>query len=142
METIFILINLLVLPFWFLMILLPRWRWTQRIIGSPLMVVPIAVLYVGLILSNLGPFLSGLFDPSLGGISRLLGTPAGATAAWAHLLAFDLFVGRWIYLDSREREIPAWLMAILLFLALMFGPLGLLLYLTVRMPVFLMPSTK
>jgi hypothetical protein len=28
-----------------------------------------------------------------------------------HFLAFDLFVGRWVYLDSRERGISALLMA-------------------------------
>jgi len=49
-----------------------------------------------------------------------------------HFLAFDLFVGRWIYLDSRRRQVSPWLMAPLLFLTLMLGPAGLLLYLAVR----------
>ena len=65
-------------------------------------------------------------------IARLLGTSAGATAAWAHFLAFDLFVGRWAYLDSRERNISAWIMAPVLFLILMLGPLGFAMYLGVR----------
>jgi hypothetical protein len=61
-----------------------------------------------------------------------LGSPAGATIAWVHFLAFDLFVGRWIYLDSQDRRISAWLMAPVLFLTLMLGPAGFLFYLVVR----------
>jgi len=65
-------------------------------------------------------------------VVSLLGSPAGASIAWVHFLAFDLFVGRWIYLDSQERRVSAWLMAPVLFLTLMLGPAGLLLYLVVR----------
>ena len=52
---------------------------------------------------------------------------------WVHFLAFDLFVGRWVYLDSRENVINAWIMAPVLFFCLMLGPIGLLLYLSVRL---------
>src|SRR4029077_8422390 len=34
-ETLFQISNILVLPFWLVMIALPHWRWTQRIIASP-----------------------------------------------------------------------------------------------------------
>ena len=69
---------------------------------------------------------------SLAPIARLLGTPAGATIAWAHFLAFDLLVGRWAYLDSREQGLSAWAMAPVLLLTFMLGPLGFLAYLAVR----------
>ena len=36
-------------------------------------------------------------------------SPAGVAVGWIHFLAFDLFVGRWEYLDSREKSISAWL---------------------------------
>ncbi|MCB0074886.1 MAG: DUF4281 domain-containing protein, partial [Caldilineaceae bacterium] len=51
---------------------------------------------------------------------------------WVHFLAFDLFVGRWVYLDSRARGITAWLVSPILFVVLMLGPLGFLLYMAVR----------
>ena len=73
-----------------------------------------------------------LLNPTLAGIAGLLGTPAGAAVGWVHFLAFDLFVGRWAYLDSRERGISAWLVSPTLFFMFMAGPLGLLLYLAVR----------
>ncbi|MEZ4519506.1 MAG: abscisic acid-deficient protein Aba4 family protein [Chloroflexota bacterium] len=39
MDTIFSLSSLLVVPFWLLMILLPNWQWTQRILRSPWVLV-------------------------------------------------------------------------------------------------------
>ena len=132
MEAIFGLSNLLVLPFWLLMIALPHWRWTRRIMASPLVVVLPALLYAVLVVPQLGAALPALMSPSAAGIAALLGTPEGATVAWAHFVAFDLFVGRWAYLDSRERGISAWVMAPVLFAILMVGPVGLLAYLVVR----------
>jgi len=70
--------------------------------------------------------------PELSGVAALLGSPLGATIGWLHFLVFDLFVGRWMYLDSRDRAIPAWVMTPVLFLTLMLGPCGFLLYLLVR----------
>jgi hypothetical protein len=129
-ETIFTLSNLLVLPFWLVMIVLPGWRWTERIIRSPLVVAPNAVLYAELALPRLGPIV-GSFD-SLASVAALLGRPPGATIAWIHFLAFDLFVGRWIYLDGRRRGVHPLLMAPALLLTFMLGPLGYLAYPKVR----------
>jgi hypothetical protein len=120
------------MPFWFLMILLPFWSWTKRIIGSPWIAAPAALLYASLVLPQAGGLLGALANPQLAQIAALLGTPAGATIGWVHFLAFDLFVGRWVYLDSQERKLTAWLVSPILFVVLMFGPLGLLLYLLVR----------
>jgi len=132
-SALFRISNLLVLPFWGLIILLPRWRWTERIMRSPLGSVAPAALYAALVLPRLGEIWPAISRPMLGGVAALLGSPVGATIAWAHFLAFDLFVGRWIYLDSRERGINLWLMAPALFLTLMLGPLGFLLYLGIRL---------
>lgn len=132
MEAIFSLSGLLVMPFWALMIFLPHWRWTLRLVRSPLVVLPPALLYAALALPRLTEVFPAVSSPTMAGIAALLGTPAGATIAWAHFLSFDLFVGRWIYLDGRERGISALLMAPMLFLTLMLGPLGFLLYVVLR----------
>jgi hypothetical protein len=133
METIFQLSNLLVMPFWLLMILLPHWQWTRRILTSPWVVAPAAFLYAVLVIPALATLLPQLANPQLGAIAALLSTPQGATIAWIHFLAFDLFVGRWAYLDSRQRGITAWLVSPSLLLILLVGPLGLLLYLFVSL---------
>ena len=119
-------------PFWALMILLPRWSWTRRIIGSPLIVLPVVLIYALLVIPALGDVLPAVASPTLDKVRTLLGTATGAAAAWAHLIAFDLFVGRWAWLDSRERGVPALLMSPVLVLTVLLGPLGLLTYLAVR----------
>jgi hypothetical protein len=132
METLFKIGNLIILPFWVLMIMLPRWRVTKRLIGSPLICAAPAALYAALVIPRLAEIWPAVSNPELSGIATLLGSPVGATIAWLHFLAFDLFVGRWIYLDGRDRGITSWVMAPVLFLTLMLGPCGFLLYLTAR----------
>ena len=132
MSLIFRLSNLIVLPLWGLMILLPRWRWTERIMRSSLVSVAPALFYVALVLPRLGTIWPAVARPTVGGVAALLGSPEGATIAWVHFLAFDLFVGRWIFLDSRDRRLSALLMAPILFFTLMLGPLGFLSYLLLR----------
>ena len=119
-------------PFWALMILLPGWSWTRRIIGSPLIVLPAVVIYAVLVIPALGEVLPAVVSPTLDGLRDLLGTADGAAAAWAHMIAFDLFAGRWSWLDSRERGVPALVMAPVLLLTILLGPLGLAAYLLVR----------
>ena len=131
MSVLFRVSNLLVLPFWALMILLPRWQWTMRIMRSPVISAAPAALYA-LVLPHLDEIWPAISQPMLGGVSAFLSSPAGATIAWVHFLAFDLFVGRWIYLDSRERLISTWRVGQALFLTLMVGPAGFLLYLVLR----------
>src|SRR5262245_2716671 len=132
METIFKISNLIILPFWALMIFLPRWRVTKWAIGSPLVSAAPAALYAALVIPRFAEVWQAVSNPELSGIAPLLGSPAGATIAWLHFLAFDLFIGRWIYLDGRERGITPWVMAPTLFLTLMLGPCGFLLHLIAR----------
>ncbi|MGL4609782.1 MAG: ABA4-like family protein [Trueperaceae bacterium] len=133
MNTIFSLSSLLVMPFWFLMIFLPTWKWTKRVIVSPWIVVGAAALYAALVLPGVLQILPAVMNPSLQGIQTLLGTPSGATIAWVHFLAFDLFVGRWVYLDSREKKVTPLIVSPILFFVFMLGPLGFLLYLFARL---------
>lgn len=136
-ATIFTLANTAVLPFWVLMILVPHWTWTQRIAGGLWPIGVLAALYAGLLVWSFtlpNPALNpaDLANPTVDVIAAGLGTPIGATIGWVHFLAFDLFVGRWAYFDSRERELSAWWVSPVLVLILMAGPLGLLLYLALR----------
>jgi hypothetical protein len=119
-------------PFWALMILAPGWSLTRRIIGSPLIVLPVVVIYAALVIPAFDDVLPAVASPTLDGVRDLLGTADGAAAAWAHMIAFDLFVGRWSWLDARDRRIPAWVMAPVLLLTILLGPLGLLAYLLLR----------
>jgi Domain of unknown function (DUF4281) len=132
MTLLFRLSNLLVLPFWALMILLPRWRWTRRIMRSPFVSAAPALIYAALVLPRLGTIWPAIARPTLTAVAALFGSPEGATIAWVHFLAFDLFIGRWIYLESEDRRLSALLTAPVLFLTLMLGPLGFLIYFVIR----------
>ena len=104
MEIAYSFLNVFVVPFWLLMIFVPHWQWTKRIMLSFWPIVVVALLYMGLLLSQIGEMASSLANPTLSVITQALGEPTGATIAWAHFLAFDLFVGRWAYLDSVNKN--------------------------------------
>ena len=132
MSLAFELSNLAVLPFWALMILAPRSRVTARVVASPWIVLPPLAVYAWAILPALLEVLPIVARPELPSVAHLLGEPRGALAGWAHFLAFDLFVGRFILLDARERELPWFVLSPILLATLLLGPLGLLSYLVAR----------
>ena len=132
MNELFQLSNLLVMPWWVLMIVASHWQRTRQIVGSSLIFVPIAVLYSVLVLPSFITLLPELANPQLEGIRQLLSTPNGATVAWIHFVAFDLFVGRWMYHDSQQLSVPRWIQSVCLLATFMAGPFGLLCYLVVR----------
>ncbi len=120
-------------PFWALMVLAPTWGWTRRLVGSPWIVVPPALIYAVLVVPQLPTVLPVLIDPTLDGVREVLATDAGTALAWAHFIAWDLFVGRWMYLDSRDRDLSPVLMAPILLLTILLSPVGLLAYGLVRL---------
>ena len=124
--------GLFVLPFWGLLIFLPKWSVTRHLAHSPWIALGPALLYGILVLPNIGILSPLIAKPTLQGFMALLGTPLGASVAWVHFLTFDLLIGRWIYQDSQERATSALLISLILTLTLMFGPLGYLAYLLVR----------
>jgi hypothetical protein len=103
--------------------------------------VLLACLYAGLII----PLMAGVISDggpvgrppadftTLAGVMALFDTPGGATIGWIHYLVFDLFVGIWIARNADAHKISRWLQAPILFLTLMAGPIGLLLYLLLRL---------
>jgi len=125
----FKIFSMAVVPFWLAMVFLPRWSVTRKVMGSHWVIyffaLPYALLQVPFYLSALPLFAR----PELGKIQQLLGSETGATQAWLHFIAIDLFAGRWIYLDSQEREVSPWIVGPILFMTLMFGPTGVALYL-------------
>jgi len=56
----------------------------------------------------------------------------GAAAGWMHYLAFDFWVGAWILRDSQSRQIAHLWIVFPLLCTFMLGPVGVLLYATIR----------
>jgi hypothetical protein len=69
---------------------------------------------------------------SLAGVISLFKSPRVVLVGWIHFLAFDLMVGLYIATDAARVGIVHWWLLPVLFLTLMFGPMGLLLYLVIR----------
>jgi hypothetical protein len=135
LDTLFQFVTVLPLPFWFLMIAMPHWHGTQRVMHGRLAVMPLLAAYAVLAVPHVSAFLMLFVRPGplrLDDLAQFLGRPEIALVAWIHILAFDLFVGRWIYRDGRERGITAWLLSPLLLLTMLLGPLGLLVFLLLR----------
>lgn len=132
MATLFSAMSLLVAPLWLAMFLAPRARLTARLLGSPLVLLPICLVYVALVLPDIVAIFPVVARPELGTIAPLLGSERGATIAWAHFLAFDVFVGRWVWQDALGRGVPSLVLVPVLFTVLMLGPLGLTIHLAVR----------
>jgi hypothetical protein len=131
-ELLFSITFLLAVPFWALMVFAPTWGPTGRIIASPLIVVPPALVYLVLAVANFADLWAAVSAPSLGPLAEFLGTPEGTALGWAHFIAWDLFVGRWMYRQSRELGIHPLVMAPILVVTILASPIGLLLFLPVR----------
>lgn len=132
MSELFDLSFYLAAPFWALMIILPTWSWTQKIIASPWITVPTLVVWAIVAVPVLGPLWSLVTSPNLPKLEHLLTQPGAVTLVWAQIIAWDLFIGRWMYLDGRRRELSPLLMSPLLIFTVLLSPVGLPLYLVVR----------
>lgn len=119
-------------PFWALMILAPKWRWTPRIMASPWVPLLPLACYFGLALPHFGELWRAVSRPDLGVLQALLATPYGAGIVWAHLIAFDLFIARWMYFEAREHGISPWLVSPILLLTIFLSPFGLVAFLVAR----------
>ncbi|MEV8638533.1 ABA4-like family protein [Streptosporangium sp. NPDC051023] len=137
-DTLFAITFPLVVPFWALMIFAPTWSVTHRISSSPLIVLPPLAVYLVLAIPRFSALWTVVSTPDLGLITAFFGRPDGAAILWAHVIAFDLFIGRWMYLDSRERRVHPLLMGPVLLLTILLSPVGLLVYIAIR--AFARPS--
>jgi len=129
MELIFKIANLSVVPAWILLAFFPKHKITEKLVFSYFWHIVLAVFYTGFIFW-------GMYENtnSDGGMDSLESLRIGflndkiLLAAWIHYLVFDLFVGVWIVKDAEKYSLNKWILTIILFLTLMLGPFGFLIY--------------
>ncbi|MGD8318247.1 MAG: ABA4-like family protein [Myxococcales bacterium] len=131
LEMLFKAANYAVLPFWGLLIAAPRWRWTQRLVHAPVVLLLLAPIY-GYMLLGYAPAPEGTDLRTLYGVMIGFSAPNLVLAGWIHYLIFDLFIGAWEARDAHRRGISHFWVIPCLLVTLMAGPLGLLLYVLVR----------
>lgn len=123
-AQLFDLANLFVLPFWALMILLPNWNVTRRVMTSLIPFIVLSGLYLYLLSGTItAETAQALSNPALADIARFFADERAAATGWTHFLVMDLFVGRWIYWEGQRTGI--WTVHSIA-LCLFVGPLGLL----------------
>jgi Domain of unknown function (DUF4281) len=130
-EQIFSIANLLSGVCWVLLAVLPNRRWvTQTVTGTAAPAI-FAAAYIAIVIAVF-PSAEGSFS-TLTGVTTLFANPWLLLAGWLHYLAFDLLIGTWEAEDSVVHGVPRWLLVPCLFLTLMFGPMGWLLYRLARL---------
>jgi hypothetical protein len=131
-STLFDLSFYLAAPFWALMILAPTWKWTRRIVSSPWIVAPVLVVWAVLAVPLFAPLWDVVTQPSLDGLVAMVADPAAVALLWVQIIGWDLLVGRWMYLDSRDRGVHPLAMAPILLFTILLSPIGLPVYLVLR----------
>ena len=129
-RRMYALLNGSVVPFWAAMIVAPGSRFTQRLMqGATPLFLGLGASYDALLVKGSAER-GGLLDFSdPEAVRAALSSPDIFLAGWTHYVAFDLFVGRWIWEDALARGRTARLALLLTLLA---GPAGLSLYLVQR----------
>ncbi len=115
---------------WLLLIFLPRWRVTGRLVISGFWSLALSLVYLVLV-ARWMPGADGGFG-SLAEVRALFGVEALLLAGWVHYLAFDLFVGAIEMKQAKEAGIPHLLMVPILLLTFLLGPVGLVVFFVVK----------
>jgi hypothetical protein len=126
--------NLSTLPVWVAMIVAPRAAPTRWLVEHLVpLYAALGVSYTASLLTSAATSRTAPDFSSPEKVSALLQNPDAMLAGWIHYLAFDLFVGRWIWETANEEERPARLALLFTWWA---GPMGLALFLARnRLPV-------
>ena len=122
---------------WLLIVALPRSTITERVMGPILPLVALSLVHFAIVVTAAGApggtepiaIFADVFDPAksqLDGMVRLFEVRDFVAEEWPHVLIWDLFVGRAIWLDSLERGTPFTWSSLLLTNGI--GPPGMLLY--------------
>lgn len=131
-SLLFDLSFLVAAPFWALMILAPGWSVTTRIVSSPLILLPVLVVYLILTVPLFPQLWAAVVQPSLDGLIGYLADPAAVASTWAQIIAWDLFIGRWIYLRVRELGLHPLVTSPLLVVTVLISPFAFLAFLAIR----------
>ncbi|WP_436492198.1 ABA4-like family protein [Actinokineospora sp. HUAS TT18] len=119
-------------PFWALMVFAPRWSWTHRIVSSPWIVLPTLVVWAVLAAPLFPELWSAVTTPSEAKLRAFVEQDGAVALIWAQIIAWDLFIGRWMYLESRRLDIHPLIMGPLLVFTILLSPIGLPVFLVLR----------
>ena len=130
-TEIFSMANMMAMPMWLLLIILPKWKVTRFLIDYKVIPLLLSLFYAFYIVLHIQSG-AGLDFGSLSSVMSLFTLEDAVMAGWVHYLAFDLLVGMWMINQNRSLGIHQLLMAPCLFATFMLGPIGFLLFMVLR----------
>ena len=135
-ETLYMWVNLGVLPFWFILIIFPQSHLSRIFVTSIFPFFILSGVYIFILYKSYltGYDFDGNFTLYLGlsELSRLFEDHLYIMIFWTHFIAINLFIGGWIVKDSQKFSINKVLMAVPLIVTYLIGPIGLFLYWIIR----------
>ncbi|MDA9696919.1 ABA4-like family protein [Candidatus Pelagibacter sp.] len=135
-ETLYMWINIGVLPFWFILIVFPQSHLSRIFVTSIFPFFILSGVYILILYKSylIGYDFDGNFSLYLGlsELSRLFEDHLYIMIFWTHFIAINLFIGGWIVKDSQKFSINKVLMAVPLIVTYLIGPIGLFLYWIIR----------
>lgn len=134
-DTMYLLLNYSVMPFWALLIVAPAFKLTDTLVHSVAVPMILGVTYAWLLATALWggtPMPEGASFMSLDGLIKLFSVKEALLAGWAHYLVFDLFIGAWQARDAQRVGLNHFILIPCLLLTFLVGPVGLLAYLLIR----------
>jgi hypothetical protein len=130
-AEVFKIVGMLAMPMWILLIFLPKWKVTRFLIDYKIIPIVLSVIYAIYIAKSL--ITGGMMDfGSLQSVMQLFTVENAVLAGWVHYLAFDLLVGMWIVNQNKELNIHPILLAPCLLGTFLFGPVGFLVFMSIR----------
>lgn len=131
-DSIFSICSTMAMIGWLILIIIsPFWFDTDKLLIGFIISI-FTIIYAWLISQSFNPADFEKFG-TLDGVMQLFTNKTTVTAGWVHYLAFDLMVGIWIKKNSLKYGISHWLIIPCLLFTFMLGPVGLLLYLIIRL---------
>ena len=135
-ETIYLWLNIGVLPFWFILVFFPNSKICKIFTISVFPLVIFSVVYGYLVykiflddynfLNNFNLYLS------FANLLNLFEEKYFSILFWIHFLAINLFCGGWIVNDSQKFNISKALIFLPLIITYFIGPIGVLIYWFIR----------
>ena len=124
-------------PFWLFLIFLPKSNITKKMFGGIELLTGFALVHFFIVFASIiqpdgtAPMteFADVFDPAGNPQAAMVGMmkyPNFVSEEWSHVLTWDLFVGRWIWLDGLRRGVFT---SHSVLLCNLIGPPGLLLHL-------------
>jgi len=135
-ETVYMWMNLGVLPFWFILVVFPQSHLSKIFVTSIFPIIILSGIYIFILYKSylVGYDFSANFSLYLGlnEISRLFEDHLYLMIFWTHFIAINLFIGGWIVKDSQKFSINKVLLSLPLILTYLIGPIGLFFYWVIR----------